>query len=232
MKRRGENKTIVTEIFLACISLISFYAVYHIWSKDNPPNRNSTKRLTYSMHKRGQNNILPPSTHLLPNRIEKIIESKEYVGGKKLGEIKHAAVAVRWDEITDIDKDKATNAKEKPPMSIDEITTYLNGFISDLSAKIKSKNKWTADEAWEAYRNLTYHTLYKWDQEYLKRMPERRLDDSLYFSLVSYRDENCLSTISNAYAKAERPEKLFVGLVQQNCVKDCKGAYNGVSIDS
>jgi [Skp1-protein]-hydroxyproline N-acetylglucosaminyltransferase len=52
-------------------------------------------------------------------------------------------------------------------------------------------------------------------------MPPRRDDGSIFLSLATYRDENCINTIKWAYEKAKNPEKLFVGLVQQNCHKDC-----------
>ena len=229
---RRKIKTNATEIYLACVSLLSLYFVYHIWSKDNPPSSNTTKRLTYALDKQNHGSIAATvaitATKIfeLPPRIKNKIKSKDYIGGKKFGEMKNDNV--RLDKISN-KIDETIAVTQKPRMNMEEIISYLEGFITELSSLIKSKNKWTAIEVWEAYSNLTYHTLYKWDQDYLERMPERRLDDSLYFSLVSYRDENCFSTISNAFEKAERPEKLFVGLVQQNCVKDCKGAGLKVS---
>lgn len=48
-------------------------------------------------------------------------------------------------------------------------------------------------------------------------MPQRREDGSVFLSVVSFRDEYCLDTLKGAFAKAKNPEKLFVGLVQQNC---------------
>ena len=49
------------------------------------------------------------------------------------------------------------------------------------------------------------------DRDYLQRMPERRDDGSIFLSLASYRDENCLNTIRWAYEKAKNPENLYVG---------------------
>jgi hypothetical protein len=73
-----------------------------------------------------------------------------------------------------------------------------------------------------AYHDYTVKTLYPWDREYLSRMPPRRDDGSIFLSLATYRDENCYNTIKWAYDKAKYKDKLFVGLVQQNCHKDCK----------
>ena len=80
----------------------------------------------------------------------------------------------------------------------------------------------TYDKIWQIYHDLVLETLYPWDQHYLQNMPKRRTDDSIFVSMASYRDENCLSTIHNAYAKAKNPELLNIGLVQQNCVENCK----------
>ena len=64
-------------------------------------------------------------------------------------------------------------------------------------------------------------------------MPRRRNDGSIFLSLATYRDENCLNTISQAYKKAKNPEKLFVGLVQQNCHADCmSGVLEGGKTES
>ena len=54
-------------------------------------------------------------------------------------------------------------------------------------------------------------------RQYLRRMPPKRDDDSMFVSVVSYRDEFCPETLQEAFLKAKHPEKLFVGLVQQNC---------------
>lgn len=40
-------------------------------------------------------------------------------------------------------------------------------------------------------------------------------DDSVFVSVASYRDENCPTTLKEMYSKADHPEKLFIGLVQQ-----------------
>jgi len=53
-------------------------------------------------------------------------------------------------------------------------------------------------------------------------MPKRKKDGSIFLSAATYRDENCFNTIHQAYEKAKNPEKLFVGLVQQNCHANCR----------
>ena len=65
----------------------------------------------------------------------------------------------------------------------------------------------------------------KKDRGYLQRMPYRRDDNTIFLSIVSYRDDMCLPTIRGAFKKAENPEKLSVGIVQQNFEKNCKGGH-------
>lgn len=52
-----------------------------------------------------------------------------------------------------------------------------------------------------------------------------REDDSIYLSISTYRDESCPYTLKNAFLNAKHPEKLFVGIVQQNC--DSNVCYTG-----
>lgn len=44
---------------------------------------------------------------------------------------------------------------------------------------------------------------------------EVREDQSIFVSLASYRDENCPTTLKEMFSKADRPEHLYIGLVQQ-----------------
>mmetsp|Transcript_3002 Transcript_3002/g.6242 ORF Transcript_3002/g.6242 Transcript_3002/m.6242 type:complete len:510 (+) Transcript_3002:40-1569(+) len=121
----------------------------------------------------------------------------------------------------------ATDKKniDLPPITPDDVIEYFSKWLHelhDLFVEQKGKES-TFIENWEGYFKLAERTIYRWDQEeYLKRMPKRRYDDSIFLSLASYRDENCLSTITNAFAKSKDSEKLFVGLVQQNCFEECR----------
>ena len=57
-------------------------------------------------------------------------------------------------------------------------------------------------------------------------MPPRRDDGSIYLSVASFRDEHCPATLTDAFAKARDPDKLFVGLVQQNCEETrCRSGF-------
>ena len=118
------------------------------------------------------------------------------------------------------------NLSDKPPMKMNEIITYLSNWIHYLHENLKMRqiqHSTLYELIWKTYHDITIQTLYPWDQEYIQRMPERRDDDdSIFLSLISYRDEHCFHTLYDAYAKAKHPELLFVGLIQQVCREDCR----------
>ena len=105
---------------------------------------------------------------------------------------------------------------------MDEIIDYLETWVSQLHNNLLRLQDPEPQQIWEAYVDLSIHTLLPWDKEYLQRMPERRQDGSIFLSIASYRDEKCVATLEQAFEKATYPEKLFVGLVQQNCLNDCQ----------
>ena len=119
--------------------------------------------------------------------------------------------------------DEVLGEEEKEPMSIDEIIQFFTHFLNTLHGKFQNQHRTEYDGVWKIYHDYALEILYPWDREYLRRMPKVRDDDSLFLSIVTYRDENCLNTLTWAYQKAKNPEKLNVGLVQQNCVENCIG---------
>jgi [Skp1-protein]-hydroxyproline N-acetylglucosaminyltransferase len=154
----------------------------------------------------------------VPQRL-RTLRDKHQIVGERLGEVKAGKETV--EEILH-GADMSHHSSNKPPMSLDEIVSYLDGWIHTLHGVLGGYKHATFDQIWQAYHDLAVKTLFPWDQEYLSRMPPRREDGSVFLSLATYRDENCFNTIYNAYAKAKNPDKLFVGLTQQNCHKDCK----------
>ena len=122
----------------------------------------------------------------------------------------------------DLLNDASHHASVLPPMTVPEVISYLDNWIHTLHEALSHYKHATFDEIWQAYHDLTVKTLYPWDREYLRRMPPRRTDGSIFLSIATYRDENCYNTIYNAYQKSHRPEQLFVGIVQQNCHANCR----------
>jgi len=76
-------------------------------------------------------------------------------------------------------------------------------------------------DVWNAFRKTVEECLD--DKELnLDTVYKTREDASIYLSISTYRDVTCPSTLKNAYLRAKNPEKLFVGIVQQNCnVQNC-----------
>lgn len=160
----------------------------------------------------------------MPQRLLRLREKNEIVG-ERLGDIREGSETV--EELlhgsgSGKQQEAEDQASDKPPMELKEIISYLSNWIHTLHETLVEAKHESYFGIWQAYHDLTVKTLYPWDRDYLKRMPERRDDGSIFLSVATYRDENCLNTVKHAFAKARNPEKLFIGLVQQNCEKDCK----------
>jgi hypothetical protein len=160
------------------------------------------------------------NTHNLPGRLQ-ILRDKSQIVGERLADVKAGKETVQEILTVGADVLGGENPNEKPPMKLDEIVDYFDGWIHGLHEVLSQFRTATYEGIWQAYHDYTVKTLYVWDREYLSRMPPRRDDGSIYLSLATYRDENCINTITWAYEKAKNPDKLFVGLVQQNCHTDC-----------
>lgn len=153
----------------------------------------------------------------IPYRLRTLRDNHEIIG-ERLAEVSSGKETV--EEL--LHGIKAESTSNKPPMDVEEVIKYLDNWIHQLHETLSHHKDANFDGIWEAYHDLTVKTLYPWDREYLSRMPTRRDDGSIFLSIASYRDENCFNTLRWAYEKAEHPEKLFVGLVQQNCHANCK----------
>jgi len=166
-----------------------------------------------------------------PGRLKRLRERHEIVGerlidvkkGKEtVQEILHAAETGR-DAADERMRDSDRDNSDKPPLEPREIIGYLDEWFRGLHQTLGQVSTATYPVIWQAYHDYVVKTLYAWDREYLSRMPPRRDDGSIFLSLASYRDASCADTIRGAYRKAKHPENLFVGLVQQNCHRNCVG---------
>jgi [Skp1-protein]-hydroxyproline N-acetylglucosaminyltransferase len=154
----------------------------------------------------------------IPARLRTLRDRHEIVG-ERLSEVRAGTETVQ--EILH-GHDMGHHMALKPPMELDEIIQYLDTWIHQLHEALMEAKHAPFEGVWQAYHDLTVKTLYPWDRDYLSRMPPRREDGSVFLSVATYRDENCFNTVYNAYAKAKNPDKLFIGLVQQNCHANCK----------
>eukprot|EP00536_Pseudo-nitzschia_multiseries_P006210 jgi/Psemu1/192547/e_gw1.129.71.1 len=167
-------------------------------------------------------NSLSTSSNNLPVRL-KILRDKNQIVGERLSDIRKGTETVQEILHAAGTGEKVMNSmiSNEPPMNLDEITSYLEQWIHGLHRALSQVRKSTYPVIWQTYHDYAVKTLYVWDRQYLSRMPPRRDDESIFLSIATYRDENCINTIKWAYEKAKNPEKLFVGLVQQNCRENC-----------
>lgn len=154
----------------------------------------------------------------LPARL-RVLRDRHEIVGERLAEVRAGTETVQ--EILH-GHDLSHHDAIKPPMALEEIMKYMDSWIHQLHEVLNEAKHETFEGIWQAYHDFAVKTLYPWDRDYLSRMPPRREDGSVFLSLATYRDENCFNTVYNAYAKAKNPEKLFIGLTQQNCHSNCR----------
>jgi hypothetical protein len=109
-----------------------------------------------------------------------------------------------------------------PP--VEEVVANISSYLQALHERFVAiaGPKVTAEQIWEAYIDVTEKKLAQYDRANKQRIPLPRSDDSIFVSVASYRDEYCPQTLIDMYEKAANPEKLYIGLVQQNCEANCK----------
>jgi Glycosyltransferase (GlcNAc) len=191
---------------------------------DNQHNKPSLRSSVVHKRQQLQKALRELTAQKMPMRLLKLREKNEIVG-EHLGDIRAGTETV--EEVLHGSKKAVMNMGEdsvndKPPMELSEIKKYLEEWIQLLHANLVEAKHATYQGIWQTYHDLAVKTLYPWDREYLQRMPPRRDDGSIFLSLATYRDENCLNTVKGAFGKAKNPEKLFIGLVQQNCHENCR----------
>lgn len=122
---------------------------------------------------------------------------------------------------------------EPPPLDEyrNNLTTYLHTLHANLAA-LASPHVDPID-VWDTYLQTTKSLLMKWDDDNMYRFPRARKDKSVFVSLGTYRDPYCPMTLKSLYAQAANPERLFVGLLQQNCFeKRCRtGVLKGGKVE-
>jgi hypothetical protein len=167
----------------------------------------------------------------MPARLKRLRDKNQIVG-ENLADIKAGKETVQ--EILHAASDPVVaDQSDKPPMPLEEIIDYLTNWLHTLHDTLSNYKRAPYEGIWQGYHDLTVKTLYVWDREYLSRMPPRRDDGSIYLSLATYRDENCINTVTNAFGKAKNPDFLFIGLVQQNCHSECmSGILEGGKVES
>ncbi len=249
VRQHPQHADIYDANVLRGVGLIIFFALAFISLSSTPHNDVglTPPNKVYKYH-----HVIDPRerTRKLPARLQSLLAQSQIVGnhlelvkeGKKtVEEIIHSGVNLAGLGDSDassgihgggifssghIGAGAALRNLKSAPMTLNEVLTFLTSFLRRLSSSnIKNKHA-TYHGIWTAYHDLTVKWLYPWDQEYLRRMPPRREDGSVYLSVVSFRDEFCMDTLKDAFVKAKHPENIFVGLVQQNC--DEEKCHSGV----
>lgn len=100
-----------------------------------------------------------------------------------------------------------------------EVKQNVSDFFSGLNARFAEFQGKHFDKVgvYKAYRE---ELMKKFDIESYGAYPQfpvRENEGSILVSLASYRDPNLLQTLKDVVGRAEKPEKIFVGLVQQYC---------------
>lgn len=120
-------------------------------------------------------------------------------------------------------------------MTMASIYASMTSFLAELHEKYTAlPPSPTPLTVWGIYKAAADRWLLPLDRDHRgKGLFPVREDNSIFVSTASYRDENCATTLKEMFTKADHPERLYVGLVQQNCVADCMtGVLEGGIVES
>ena len=106
-----------------------------------------------------------------------------------------------------------------PPPPLAEIEANMTRYLHTLHSRFMELAGPTVDamEVWQTFMDITKEMPMTWDAQNYHRFPMPRNDKSIFVSLGTYRDPFCPMTIKSLYSNARHPERLFVGMFQQNC---------------
>ncbi len=99
-----------------------------------------------------------------------------------------------------------------------EIDTALDNFLTDVNMKFTSMDNPDVREIWSIYRNLAELHLLPLDRRTKRNkglFPVLE-NKSIFVSIVSYGNDNCCELLKDIYSNALHPEKVTVGLVEEN----------------
>ncbi len=106
---------------------------------------------------------------------------------------------------------------DPPPMA--EVERNMTLYLTTLHKRLTALAGPTVDAlvVWETFLEVTRDMPMTWDEQNAYRFPKPRSDGSIIVSLGTYRDPYCPMTIKSLYKNAKHPEKVVVGMFQQNC---------------
>lgn len=112
------------------------------------------------------------------------------------------------------------------PPTLQQVASNITNYLTILHSRLEELAGPRADPyaVWETYLEVTSKTVMAWDDKIRQTQsfhPSRR-DGSIFVSLGTYRDPFCPMTLKSLYSQSKSPEKIFVGLFQQNCFRNCR----------
>jgi [Skp1-protein]-hydroxyproline N-acetylglucosaminyltransferase len=79
---------------------------------------------------------------------------------------------------------------------------------------------------WEAFHNAVDAALEDSLLHLQRKLGPTKEDDTIFISIAAYRDTTCRATLRRAFERASNPNKISVGIVQQNCMSQTN-CYTG-----
>lgn len=146
--------------------------------------------------------------------------SEEVVASPKtLTEDDRRRILAMIDHKLDLPLIKEHSRPDVPPPPLQEIEQNMTRYLHTLHKRLSDLAGPTVEplDVWETFLDVTRSMPMTWDEQNRHRFPKPRKDNSIFVSLGTYRDPYCPMTIKSLYANANHPERLFVGLFQQNC---------------
>eukprot|EP00928_Gymnodinium_smaydae_P015178 TRINITY_DN15564_c0_g2_i1.p1 TRINITY_DN15564_c0_g2~~TRINITY_DN15564_c0_g2_i1.p1 ORF type:complete len:519 (+),score=110.92 TRINITY_DN15564_c0_g2_i1:46-1557(+) len=143
------------------------------------------------------------------------------------------ATAVLRREQSDESGDEQPNLEELTRRLARALRPFEHEYLSSLAEASGEdqpldgeKKHGTPEKVWLAFRDAMDAALKDPSLHLNKPYAVPREDNSIYISIASYRDPSCSATVRNAFEKADRPELVSVGVVQQNCGAK-RGCFTG-----
>jgi len=96
-----------------------------------------------------------------------------------------------------------------------------SGEMSYLRKTCAGEERKTAQNVYSAFARAVEKGMANSSLNLMQKLGPPRVDDSIFLSIASYRDTSCGPTLRRAFERAKHPEKLFVGIVQMNCERQC-----------
>jgi hypothetical protein len=110
----------------------------------------------------------------------------------------------------------SVRASSVPQISPNDDVSWVK--VADPCLETKPK-KSSARDIWEAFHLAVDSALDDADLHLQTPLGPPREDGSIFVSIASYRDFTCKDTLKRAFERADDPDRISAGIVQQNCMR-------------